>query len=218
MEFSWIQQHVLNALIRAESARVKELVPDGIPANQFSYHLDGLVAMKLIEKIGRGEYRLTPLGEKKVGSFSTLTKKAHENIKTVIMLYSRAKNGYLLFKWSRQPYMGKVTPVYDRMPIGKSLADGIASATIDKLGSEIHAKFKTSIIVRINRGDVLISHMHALVYEVDISKLKFPIVTRNGEAFIGIVNDIEAMKGLEQLFECIENQESPSEVQLEYSL
>ena len=86
MELSWIQKHVLLVLIRHRTARVKELMPSDIAANLFAYHLDGLVATKLVEKAGRGVYTLTPKGEKFVGSFSTALDRQVENIKTVVML------------------------------------------------------------------------------------------------------------------------------------
>jgi len=87
MEMSWIQRYALMVLLRGETARVKDMSPADVPANLFSYHLDGLVTGKYITKSQRGVYVLTTKGLKLAGTFSTATLRPTENIKTVIMLY-----------------------------------------------------------------------------------------------------------------------------------
>lgn len=196
MELSWIQKHALLVLIRHKTARVKDLMPLDVAANLFAYHLDGLATAKLIEKSARGVYRLTATGEKFVGTFSTALDCQVENIKTVVMLYGRRGHEYLLFRWSRQPYLGYVTPLYDRVPLGKSLEAGIASALGDKLGVVQPATFKTSALIKITHGGKTISHMNALVYEVDLGdNVELPFVSRNGEAFVGEVSELNDIMG-----------------------
>jgi hypothetical protein len=185
MEMSWIQRHALIVLLRSETARVKDMSPIDVPANLFSYHLDGLVAGKYITKPQRGVYTLTTRGLKLAGTLSTATSRPTENIKTVAMLYGERDGKLLSFRWSRQPYLGKVTPPYDRMAHGVNLGDGIRTALIDKLGSEQPVAYMTSLLVKIMHGDELVSHMNALVYRVDCNNLSLPFVGRNGEAFFG---------------------------------
>lgn len=209
MEFSWIQKHVLLVLIRQRTARVKDLLPQDMPANQFAYHLDGLVDSGVITKQARGTYMLTAKGQKLVGTFSTALDKQVENIKTVVLLYAKRGDEYLLFRWSRQPYLNEVTPLYDRVPLGKSLIDGINSALDDKLGERRSVTFKTSALVKVTHEDTIISHMNALVYEVDIEGVTLPHVSRNGEAFVGNVTTANVMDGVIRFFEGLDSENSP---------
>ncbi len=216
MELNWIQRYALNILIRRESARLSELCPPDIANNLFVYHLDGLVKAKYLQKTARGVYKLTATGQKLAGLYSTSTGREADNIKTVIVLYGRTGDQYLLFRWSRQPYFGKVTLPHDRMPLGKSLQDGISSAINDKLGAEVPVDFKTSCLIRIEHDGELISHMNALVYQVDIQSLELPFVGRNGEAYLGMIDDVDTMSGLQGLVEAIESSSDPFEIIMTY--
>ena len=203
MEFSWIQRHALLVLIRTPKARAVELCPPDVAPNLFAYHLERLVAGGYIEKVARGEYALTVKGEKLAGTFSTSTTQQTENIKTVIMLYAKTSAGYLVFRWSRQPYIGRVTPLYDRVAHGVSLEDAVASACRDKLRQVLPAQYKAAALIKILHNKTLISHMNAYVYEVDVSELPLPIEGRNGTAFISL-NDPMLMDGVMEFFSAVE--------------
>lgn len=216
MKLTWIQRHALMVLLRNDAVRIKELTPPDIAANLFAYHLEGLVVEGIVEKAARGTYRLTTKGQKFAGTLSTLTEKKSDEIKTVVMLYGKRENEYLLFRWSRQPYLGKVTLVHDRMPFGKTLVEGIRTATSDKLGIELDAVYKTSTLVRIMHDGQQISHMNALIYEVNIDEIQFPFIGRNGEAFLGVLDTPGLMSGLIELIKHIEKSASPADITLEY--
>lgn len=202
MELSWIQRHALQVLIRQASARPVELCPPDVAANLFAYHLDRLVASGYVVKSGRGLYTLTSKGQKLAGTISTQTTAPAENIKTVIMLYAKTPAGYLLFRWSRQPYLGTVTPVYDRMSFGVSLDEAIKTALRDKLGVVVPVTYRATALVKIRHGEMQVSHMNALVYGVDVANLDLPTTTRNGEAFVG---DISMMDGVRDFLMRIED-------------
>ncbi|MEO5949161.1 MAG: hypothetical protein ABIP74_02050, partial [Candidatus Saccharimonas sp.] len=197
MELSWIQQYALMVLVRQESARVKDLTPRDIPANAFAYHLSGLVGQKLIEKTGRGTYSLTPEGQKIAGHFSTSTNKQSDEIKTVIMFYAKRDEHYLLFRWSRQPYLHQTTLVYDHLPFGTSLHEGLATALADKLHmANASVRFRTAVLVTIRTKGLTVSHMNALIYEVAADALDLPYVGRNGEAFWSNLGESGVMSGV----------------------
>jgi ADP-ribose pyrophosphatase YjhB (NUDIX family) len=216
MDMSWMQQHALLVLLRSKTARVKELIPDSVPANQFSYHLEGLVVAGLVEKKSRGIYQLTPGGETFVGSFSTDTNSPVKDIKTVIMFYGKKDGKYLLFKWSRQPYLESVTLPYDRLAYGQSIEDGVNKAVHDKLGATVQAQYISSIIVKIFHDTNLISHMNAAVYAVNTDELGLPFTSRNGELFLGHIPNAFSMGGLEKLIEAIEGGDTLPEIILNY--
>ncbi len=211
MELSWIQRHALFVLLRSESARIKDMTPPDVPANLFSYHLDGLIKMGIIEKAGRGVYRLTAKGLKFAGKFSTATNHMTEEIKTVVMLYGKHEDRYLLFCWSRQPYMGKVTPLYDRVPFAKSLDAGVSSALNDKLGAVRPVTYRGSAIIRIMMEDELISHMNAFIYEVKNLGELLPFTSRNGESSLLPIDDPRVMEGVREFIEAVEGYRLPIE-------
>lgn len=216
MEFSWIQKHALLVLVRRKSARVRDLMPPDIAANLFSYHLDRLVAKKLIEKTDRGTYTLTTTGHKLAGRFSTATNAQTDEIKTVIMLYAKRDNMHMLFRWSRQPYIGEVTPLYDRVSFGKTLHDGIASALSDKLETELPVTYKTSALVKIVKDNEIISHMNAYIYEIDSVTLQLPCETRNGIAFFARLDEAPLMHGVKDFLEKIDHANEPFEAVWRY--
>lgn len=196
MEFSWIQKYALLVLLCQEHACLVELCPTDVAANLFSYHLERLVASGYVQKMSRGSYMLTVKGQKLAGTFSTNTGHQTENIKTVIMFYSKNEQGYLLFRWSRQPYLGQITPVYDRLAFGNTMEQGLEVAMMDKLGKVVDVKYKTNAVIKITHKGELISHMSAYVYEIDTRQLNLPVSTRNGEAFV--VNVQTMMHGVEE--------------------
>jgi hypothetical protein len=216
MDMSWIQRHALLVLLRNKTSRVKDLIPADVPANQFSYHLEGLVIAGLIEKVGWGTYRLTSSGQMHAGSFSTDTNSLVKDIKTVIMFYGKEDEKYLLFKWSRNPYLGSVTLPHDRLAFGQSIEDGVKKAVQDKLGTYVQAEYRTSIMVKIYHEKNLISHMNALVYAVNVNELTVPFTSRNGELFLGHISDAFHMDGLGGLINAIEGDEPLSDVILNY--
>lgn len=216
MEMSWIQRHALVVLLRSEKARLKDMCPDGVAANLFTYHIEGLVAGKYITKSGRGIYELTNKGLKLAGTLSTVSLRQTENIKTIIMLYGERDGQVLLFRWSRQPYLGRCTLPYDRLALGTPLDEGIRSALIDKLGVDMPVTFMTSALVRICHQDETISHMNALVYNVDLGNVILPFVSRNGEAFLADGNTAGVIDGLKEFIEQLRTTTEPFDTQWHY--
>lgn len=199
MDLSWIQRHVLLVLMRQRTARLKDMRPLDVEANLFSYHLKGLEHTGYIEKIARGEYELTVKGQKFVGALSTQTNQLTENIKTVVLFWAEKDGKILLFRWSRQPYLNSVTLPYDRMPLGKSLSQGIADATSEKIGIEADkVSYVASALISIQRDNVIVSHMNALVFRVDPLYVHETMLSRNGEAFLADVTTVGLMDGVEE--------------------
>lgn len=205
-------------LARSEHASIREMKPEEVESNLFSYHLNGLVGEGYITKTGRGVYTLTPKGHKLIGSFSTATNTQQENIKTVVMLYGKTHDGhYLFFQWSRQPYINRVTLLHDRMPLGKSLENGIQDATFDKLGMELKPRYMTSVLIKITHDGELVSHMNALVYSVNVENIELPYQSRNGKAFLASLEDLDnKMEGLDELVEALSTQSQQKEFYLTY--
>lgn len=215
---SWIAQNALMVLVHKQEASIKDMKPKDMESNLFSYHLQSLITNGYVTKISRGTYNLTSKGHTLAGSFSTVTNSQQENIKTVIMLYAKNHDGqYLFFQWNRQPYINMVTLLHDRMPSGKSLDQGIRDASLDKLGVELPMVYMTTALVKILHEGVLVSHMNALVYKVDIATIHLPYQSRNGTAFLALLKDVDnKMEGMGELIEGLDTQTHPKEFHLMY--
>jgi len=201
---SWLQIYALGVLLRQSDATLKDLRPTDVAANLFAYHLDGLIKDGLVCKTERGHYALAPQGLSFAGQLSTLGSRQAENLKTVIVLFARSSTGkILLFRWSRQPYLGEVTLPWDRLHFGGDLAISITTSLKDKLGTVVESHYLTSVILKVTKGDHLISHMNGLVFEIRLDDDALPRTVRNGEAFWGDTTDADIVAGLPELVDYI---------------
>lgn len=203
-------------LLRTKAVRLRDLAPTDMPANQFSYHLDKLISEGFVNRASRGMYALTTEGERLAGTFSTDMRSVVKDVKTVIMFYAKKDDKYLLFRWSRQPYLDQATLPHDRIGFASSLENALAKASLEKLGLELPCEYKMTVLVRICHADVLVSSMTALVVGVDAADISLPFIGRNGEAFLGGLDDSGCMVGLETLVEVIEKGVSLTEVTMRY--
>lgn len=166
---NWIQKHALGVLMRAEAASLKQMRPEGVDSNLFSYHIHYLKTNQIIELVTRGQYRLTTKGMHVAGKFNAATSSEAHDVKSVIVLYARRGDDVLLFKWSRHPYFGYYTLPHDRYNYGESLGGALAEAIQDKLHvsvAEADPAYRKSGIIHITHGGEEISCMSAHVYEV----------------------------------------------------
>lgn len=208
---NWIQKHALSVLMRSAVASLKEMRPEGVDSNLFSYHIHYLKSNNIIEIVSRGQYQLTAKGMRVVGKFGSQTGTEANDVKAVIVLYSTRAKEVLLFKWSRHPYFGVYTLPHDRYDFGSSLQDALTEAVHDKLGITLEQAKLTyckSGIISIFHDEEQISCMSAHVYTVD-SDLITPKETRNGTLeWIErdtIAENIEVAQGLPQLIAQIED-------------
>ncbi len=216
MELDWIQKKILLDLIRSDKAKVSELKPADMPDNAFAYHLNKLARAGVIKKTERATYELTDKGHHIIGKMSTKLDAFVEDIKTVIMLYAVINNNYLLFEWSRQPYLGKITPLYDRVPFGKTLHDAIMSASKDKLGYPSKVIYKNTAIVKIFKNNTLVTHMNAIIYRIENPKTSLTQTSRNGTTRYLPLENEQIMEGVDIFFNKLENSTKPFESKWHY--
>ena len=160
---SWIQDYALQRLLRSESVALKEIIPDGVEPNLFSYHLKQLIADKYVMSPTRGIYTLTAQGHAHVGSLSTKTFRSAPSPKSVVLLYAKNDDKLLFWRWSRQPYLGKVTFPHTRISIDQDIGEALGAALEEKLSlpPDTSLTFRTTGMIRIYTEGVLVSHMNA---------------------------------------------------------
>ncbi len=117
----WIERHILKTLTTADSARYRELLPDGIEGNLFQYHARKLERQKLIERRGDG-YRLSEYGRTAVGDLhlqAAMT--TAPTARACVLVYAERDDGQVLFfRWARHPYRGLVSLPFGRLTHGKT--------------------------------------------------------------------------------------------------
>lgn len=201
----WIERHIIVTLTRQKTARAKELRPDGVEDNLVSHYLGRLLRTNIVRRESRGVYSLTTEGERLAGTFSTLTSRQAENIKSCILLYAKNKDSkYLLFRWSRQPYYGKLGFLVDRMAFGDDSHTSLEKAMIEKVGQIVSCAYVSQGFIKIKREDSLISHMHVIAYELELSEADLPFVSRNGSAQFVVLDDKDVMTGIPRLVELLD--------------
>jgi len=82
----------------------------GMTSDHFNFHIQKLVGMKLVEKVSRGMYSLTPRGKEYANKLDTDSNTVERQPKTaVILAIERLRNGekeYLFQERLKQPYYG----------------------------------------------------------------------------------------------------------------
>lgn len=210
---NWIQKHALTILLRSPEASLKQMRPEGVDSNLFSYHIHYLKTNGIIESVTRGQYHLTTKGMHVAGTFNASTGSEAQDVKSVIVLYARRGDDVLLFKWSRHPYFGYYTLPHDRYNYGISLDDALAEAVQDKLQLTVEQAaptYQKSGMIHIFHDGQQISCMSAHVYKVSPDAIT-ERQTRNGDIHWIPVASVEStdtvMRGVSALIEQLETKE-----------
>ena len=153
----WIQRHILKELAVVDTLRYTELKPDSVEGNLFQYHARDLEKQGLISRDGEG-YSLTAQGKSFVANLS-LTRGMHRRKQPRIITMIAAKNDndeWLLFKWKRQPYRGKVSLPSGRLEFGEDLTTSAADQLRNKTGYQADLSYIGSVVMK-NDGDHIIA-------------------------------------------------------------
>jgi 8-oxo-dGTP pyrophosphatase MutT (NUDIX family) len=105
------QMVILRELLFHKSASFAKLQKNtGMSSDHFNFHLQKLLEMKLIEKVSRGTYSLTPRGKEYANKLDTDNNTIERQPKSAVILSIErsGKNGkeYLFQERLKQPYFG----------------------------------------------------------------------------------------------------------------
>lgn len=82
----------------------------GMTSDHFNFHLQKLIELKMVEKVSRGTYTLTPRGKEYANKLDTDSNTIERQPKTAVILAIERKNGgkteYLFQERLKQPYYG----------------------------------------------------------------------------------------------------------------
>ena len=112
-----IQKHIIDVLMYTSVARFRDLRPDRVDTNLFTYHLKALLNSKMVIKV-EGGYTLSSAGLSYVDRVSTEKKTVRTQPKIITMLVIQNENGdVLLQKRTKQPYIETWTLPYGKLHI-----------------------------------------------------------------------------------------------------
>ena len=132
-----IQKHIIDVLMYTSVARFRDLRPEKVETNLFTYHLNALVKTGMVHKVKDG-YVLSSDGLTYVDRVSSENKTIRSQPKIISMLVIQNEEGdILLQKRSKQPYIDTWTLPYGKVHIeDASVLDAAQREAFDKLGLE----------------------------------------------------------------------------------
>lgn len=153
-----IQKQIITDLVECEFARYADLKPSNIEGNVFTYHLKNLITQKYIMKNDDGAYCLTNKGKLYGINSSIKSKDLLEQAHSIILLYIRNKDRWLLRKRLVQPMHGKIGFIH---------GEPISEETIEETGKRI-------LLTRTGlEGDMTVKGSGYIMIQDDISMIAY---------------------------------------------
>jgi 8-oxo-dGTP pyrophosphatase MutT (NUDIX family) len=160
-----IQKDILLRLSKAAELRFSELKPEDMESNSFIYHLKQLQSQKLVDKTETG-YRLSDEGLSYIDGFSFHTLKPRKQPKIITILIVKNPSGqFLMAKRKYQPYIGQYMFVSGKQHLGEGPDEHVVRELREKLNLDVPAKRRGLSDIRIYRGEKIITHVTAHIYE-----------------------------------------------------
>jgi len=161
-----IQKHILDVLMYQKAARFRDLRPPRTDTNLFTYHLNNLVKMGMVNKIDGG-YTLSADGLAYVDRVSTEKKVIRSQPKIITMLVVQNSDGdILLQRRTKQPYIETWTLPYGKLHIeDTSVKSAAQREAFEKLGLQNQAvEHARDCYIRVIASDELLSSTLAHVF------------------------------------------------------
>lgn len=130
-----IQKHILDVLMYQKVTRFRDLRPPKTDTNLFTYHLNSLVKVGMVEKV-EGGYALSTVGLSYVDRVSTEKKTIRTQPKIITMLVVQNSEGdVLLQRRTKQPYIDTWTLPYGKLHVeDMSVTEAAQREAFEKLG------------------------------------------------------------------------------------
>jgi len=161
-----IQKHILDVLMYQKAARFRDLRPPRTDTNLFTYHLNNLVKMGMVNKIDGG-YTLSADGLAYVDRVSTEKKVIRSQPKIITMLVVQNSDGdILLQRRTKQPYIETWSLPYGKLHIeDTSVKSAAQREAFEKLGLQNQAvEHAGDCYIRVIASDELLSSTLAHVF------------------------------------------------------
>ncbi len=166
----YIQREIFLKLRQHDVARYSELNIKSIESSQFMYHLKELIRAGLVEKIGKGQYRLTAKGITYSQNFSTEQKNITISPLTYSLIFARSNKGnWLILKRNKQPYINLLGCLSGKVHMEETLTDAAKrewdTSYNSKTNPEMIYKGMVSVLLRDNER--VLTHITGPVWFID---------------------------------------------------
>lgn len=117
-----LQREIFLKIRQHDIAKYSDLVIKDVEPSQFMYHLKQLIRDGLIEKVGKGQYRLSREGILASQGFSAEHKNMVLAPLTYTMIFARNSKGkWLIMKRLKQPYINKYACLSGKLHMSETL-------------------------------------------------------------------------------------------------
>ena len=161
-----IQKHILDVLMYQKVARFRDLRPPKTDTNLFTYHLNSLVKLKMVDKTDDG-YVLSAMGLSYVDRVSTESKTIRTQPKIITMLVVQNGEGdILLQRRTKQPYIDTWTLPYGKIHVEDlSVKEAAQREAFEKLGiASQEVEHAGDCYIRVHADGALLSTTLAHVF------------------------------------------------------
>ncbi len=135
------QTSILRELLFVQQAGYAQLQkPTGLTSDHFNFHIARLVDIGLVEKVGRGQYRLSVKGKEYANKLDTTRKTIERQPKVAVVLgverHLGGKRELLFQKRTKNPYYGYWGFVTGKISWGETIAETAARELMEETGLE----------------------------------------------------------------------------------
>lgn len=165
-----VQADIFGRLRTARSLRYSELRDPTIESSLFMYHLKELMRQKLVEKVGRGEYQLSPKGVMLAQNFSSETGKPRYGVLSYTLLFLRSDKGrWYVLERTKHPYVGMYACISGKIHAHETVKEAVGRELDEFTNgqlSDTEVQFKGYASVMIHKGEQL-THVSGPVWFAD---------------------------------------------------
>jgi len=143
------QTSILRELLFAPQAGFADLQkPTGLGSDHFMFHVNRLMELGLVEKLSRGQYRLTTIGKEYANRLDTDERTIERQAKiTALIIPSRSRLGsgeveYKIQRRLKQPFYGLYGFMSGKIRWGETIEEGGARELMEEAGLEADLEFK----------------------------------------------------------------------------
>lgn len=122
--------------------------PTGLTSDHFMFHINRLVELELVERVGRGQYRLTINGKEYANRLDTDERTIERQAKiSVLLVPLRERAGtdeteYMIHRRLKQPFYGRYGFMSGKIRWGESIEEGAARELLEETGLRGDLEFK----------------------------------------------------------------------------
>jgi len=159
-----VQEHILLRVAQERVARYRDLKPEHLEGNIFTYHLNALIKTGYLEKDNR-TYTLTAQGLRAIDAFSSSTSRPRIQPKIVTLLaVQNPEKQWLFYRREQEPFHGCIGFPYGKIYLQESVSQAAARELKERTGLTIPLhNAAVAYIATLQDGDV-ISHMLVHLY------------------------------------------------------